>query len=268
MSWCLTAMAIWSAVRMPNPIKVLLLGGTSEARMLAARLDADERFTVETSLAGATEKPLPVAGGSRRCGFGGTAGLADYLRAASVDIVIDGTHAFAATISRNAAEACDQTKTERLVVQRPPWEKTEGDRWLDVSDVPEAAAAVSQRGGRVFITIGRQDIAAFSGCRDAWFLIRSIDRPKQMIEVENYQLLQARGPFDFAAEKALLETNSIDLIVSKNSGGPDTYAKIEAARALALPVVMIRRPTPPDGSTVPSVEAALAWLDERYAEVF
>ena len=253
---------------MPNPIKVLLLGGTSEARILAARLDRDERFTVETSLAGATENPLPVAGESRRGGFGGTLGLADYLRAVSFDIVIDGTHAFAATISRNAAEACDQTRTELLVVQRPSWEKTEGDHWLEVSDVPEAAESVAQRGHRVFLTIGRQDIAAFSRCRDAWFLIRSIDQPKQTTEFEKYQLLQARGPFDFASEKALLETNRIDLIVSKNSGGADTYAKIEAARALALPVVMIRRPTPPAGTAVPSVDAALAWLDGRYAEVF
>ena len=261
-------MAIWLAVRMPNPIKVLLLGGTSEARMLAAHLDGDERFTVETSLAGATENPLPVEGESRRGGFGGTVGLVDYLRAVCVDIVIDGTHAFAATISRNAAEACDQTRTERLVVQRPAWEKTEGDHWLEVSDVPEAAEVVAKRGCRVFLTIGRQDIAAFSLCRDAWFLIRSIDQPKQTAEFENYQLLQARGPFDFASEKALLETNRIDLIVSKNSGGMETYAKIEAARALALPVVMIRRPAPPAGTAVPSVDAALAWLDRRYAEVF
>ena len=253
---------------MPNPIKVLLLGGTSEARILAARLDSDERFTVETSLAGVTENPLPVAGESRRGGFGGTLGLVDYLRAVSVDIVIDGTHAFAATISRNAAEACDQTRTELLVVQRPSWEKTEGDHWLEVSDVPEAAESVAQRGRRVFLTIGRQDIAAFSRCRDAWFLIRSIDQPKQTTEFENYRLLQARGPFDFASEKALLETNRIDLVVSKNSGGADTYAKIEAARALALPVVMIKRPTPPNGTAVPSVDAALAWLDGRYAEVF
>ena len=253
---------------MPNPIKVLLLGGTSEARILAARLDSDERFTVETSLAGATENPLPVAGESRRGGFGGTLGLVDYLRAVSVDIVIDGTHAFAATISRNAAEACDQTRTELLVVQRPSWEKTEGDHWLEVSDVPEAAESVAQRGRRVFLTIGRQDIAAFSRCRDAWFLIRSIDQPKQTTEFENYRLLQARGPFDFASEKALLETNRIDLVVSKNSGGADTYAKIEAARALALPVVMIKRPTPPNGTAVPSVDAALAWLDGRYPEVF
>ena len=261
-------MAIWSAGRMPNPIKVLLLGGTSEARMLAAHLDRDKRFTVETSLAGATENPLPVEGESRRGGFGGTVGLVDYLRAVCVDIVIDGTHAFAATISRNSAEACDQTRTERLVVQRPAWEKTEGDHWLEVSDVPEAAEVVAQHGCRVFLTIGRQDIAAFSLCRDAWFLIRSIDRPKQTAEFENYQLLQARGPFDFASEKALLETNRIDLIVSKNSGGTETYAKIEAARALALPVVMIRRPAPPAGTAVPSVDAALAWLDRRYAEVF
>jgi len=253
---------------MPNPIKVLLLGGTSEARMLAARLDGDERFTVETSLAGATQNPLPVEGESRRGGFGGTVGLVDYLRAVCVDIVIDGTHAFAATISRNSAEACDQTRTERLVVQRPAWEKTEGDHWLEVSDVPEAAEVVAKYGCRVFLTIGRQDIAAFSLCRDAWFLIRSIDRPKQTAEFENYQLLQARGPFDFASEKALLETNRIDLIVSKNSGGTETYAKIEAARALALPVVMIRRPAPPAGTAVPSVDAALAWLDRRYAEVF
>ena len=253
---------------MPNPVKVLLLGGTSEARMLAARLDGDDRFTVETSLAGATENPLPVAGESRRGGFGGTVGLVCYLRAVSVDIVIDCTHAFAAKISRNAAEACDQTRTERLVVQRPPWEKTEGDHWLEVSDVSEAVESVAQRGRRVFLTIGRQGIAAFSDCRDAWFLIRSIDQPKQTIEVENYQLLQARGPFDFVSEKALLETNRIDLIVTKNSGGADTYAKIEAARVLGLPVVMIRRPTPPAGTVVPSVNEALAWLDGRYAEVF
>jgi len=268
MSLSSTAAATWSAGRMANPIKVLLLGGTSEARMLAARLSEDERFTVETSLAGATENPLPVAGGSRRGGFGGAVGLADYLRAESVDAVIDATHAFAAAISRNAVEACEKVKIERLIVQRPPWSKTAGDHWIDVTDLSAAAEAVARQGSRVFLTIGRQDIAAFSACRDAWFLIRSIDQPKQPIELENYQLIQARGPFDLAAEKTLLETNRIDLVVSKNSGGADTYAKIEAARRLGLPVVMIRRPAPPPGTVVPSVDAAMAWLDERYGAVF
>ena len=250
---------------MGDCIKILLLGGTSEARRLAARLSGDHRYCVKTSLAGVTQNPLPVAGNSRRGGFGGLAGLIRYLRSEAIDLVIDGTHSFARTISHNAAEACILTQTKSLHLKRPPWQAVNGDRWVDVADIHQAADEVNGIGQRVFLTIGRQDIAAFTKCFSAWFLIRSIDRPKQKPDLNRYELMQARGPFTLNDELTLLQKYKIDLLVSKNSGGSYTYAKIKAARLLGLPVVMSQRPVSPPGNSVGSVEAALTWLEASYS---
>ena len=236
--------------------KVLILGGTREARELAGRLSTDARFSVVSSLAGATNNPADIAGEVRRGGFGGVSGLVDYLEANRVELLIDATHPFAATISRNATEACEAADVERLTVCRPPWRAVAGDRWIAVQDVDEAASHLPRIGGRIFLTIGRQEIDAFEACKETWFLIRTIDPPERPFVLSSCKVLSARGPFDVAAEKELFSLHGIEGVVAKNSGGSDTYAKIAAAREMSLPVIMIERPTAPTGFSVPDAEAA------------
>ena len=240
--------------------KVLILGGTREARELATLLSEDARFSIVTSLAGATNHPAEIAGHVRRGGFGGAGGLADYLTASHIDLLVDATHPFAATISQNAARACNSANVERLAICRPPWFPILGDCWVDVSDVSEAAGRLSEVGSRIFLTIGRQEVDAFEVCRDTWFLIRMIDLPEKPFRLSSCEILSARGPFDVDAEMRLFREHGIEGVVAKNSGGPDTYAKIAAARELRLPVVMIERPFMPVGPSVPDAEAAYAQI--------
>ena len=249
----------------PSPKKVLILGGTAEAAALARALAEEARVAVTTSLAGRTRAPAELPGAVRRGGFGGARALADYLRTRAVDIVVDATHPFAARISRNAAQACAAAGVPRLVLTRPPWTAREGDRWTPVPDAQAAAAALPRLGARVFLTIGRQELAAFAALNDIWFLVRLVEPPEDPIPLEDFRLVLGLGPFSLAQETALLREHAVEALVSKNSGGPSTYAKIEAARVLGLPVVMVARPAPPAGETVESVAAALAWIERRLA---
>ena len=250
---------------MAEQVKVLILGGTAEAAALARALAEDARVAATTSLAGRTRAPGELPGAVRRGGFGGAQALADYLRQEGIDLLVDATHPFAARIGRNAAQACAAAGVPRLVLTRPPWTAREGDRWIPVPDAEAAAAALSGLGRRVFLTIGRQELAAFTGLTDIWFLVRLVEPPEQPIPLDDFHLVLGRGPFSLAQETALLRAQGIEAVVSKNSGGPSTYAKIEAARALGLPVVMVARPAPPAGETVESVAAALAWIERRLA---
>lgn len=250
---------------MAERTRVLILGGTAEARRLADRLALESRFDVESSLAGVTADPIRPSGRLRSGGFGGAAGLSDYLRAHHIDLLIDATHPFADTISRHAAAAAIAAGCARLAVQRPPWDQQEGDRWIEVEGVQAAAATVPTLGRRAFLSIGRQEIDAFTGCAGVWFLIRLIDPPPEPPVGLDHLILTGRGPFDPVQEAELLRRHRIDVVISKNSGGLDTYAKIEAARALGLSVLMIRRPPPPAPPVVASVEAALDWIGRRYA---
>jgi precorrin-6A/cobalt-precorrin-6A reductase len=246
-----------------RPLRVLLLGGTSEAMELAARLEADPRVAATTSLAGRTAGHRLPRGDVRVGGFGGVEGLTACLREAGVEAVIDATHPFAATISRNAAAACAAAGVPRVLVLRPPWRPEPGDRWIPAADTAEAAALVPRHGRRVFLTVGRQELAAFAGIDAAWFLVRMIEPPDGPLPLRHHEVVLARGPFSPADEAALIARNGIDLIVSKNSGGGATYPKIAAARAVGIPVVMIARPEPPPGDTVADADAALAWLAHR-----
>ncbi|MDP6707873.1 MAG: cobalt-precorrin-6A reductase [Alphaproteobacteria bacterium] len=241
--------------------RLLILGGTTEAALLAKRLVAEGRWDVVTSLAGATRRRRALAGEVRTGGFGGTEGLVDYLEAARIARVIDATHPYAAMISRHAAAACARLGLPALRLQRPPWQRQSGDRWIEVADTKEAAKVLPGLAKRAFLSIGRREIAAFTGLPEVWFLVRLIEAPDEPLGLATYELLLARGPFEVASERALLDRNRIAAVVAKNSGGDATYAKIEAAREAAVPVVMIARPEAPEGiATAAGVEDVLAWL--------
>ncbi|GAB90954.1 cobalt-precorrin-6A reductase [Gordonia rhizosphera] len=238
---------------------ILLLGGTGEARDLAARLVADG-VPVISSLAGRVARPRLPAGEVRIGGFGGTDGLREWIREHDVAAVIDATHPFAATITEHAARAAAELGTPLLRLRRPQWAPGPGDRWEMVADMGAAAEAVRERGGRVFLTTGRQDVGVFADIADAWFLIRVVDPPTADLP-PHHRLLASRGPYDLAGERTLLREHRIDALVTKNSGGELTRAKLVAAAELGVDVVMVQRPAEPAvGETVDSVDDAVAWL--------
>ena len=245
--------------------RLLILGGTGDAAELAARVSQIADVEVISSLAGRTQQPLtPKTGMVRIGGFGGAAGLAEFLRCSPIDFLIDATHPFAAQISANAAVAAAECNVPHLMLVRPAWEAVEGDRWIEVASHSEAAKALSGESGRVFLTIGRQELAAFAGLDAIWFLMRAIDPPAQNTPVPNGKLLLARGPFSLADERQLLLEYEIDTIVSKNSGGAATYPKIVAAREMGIPVVMVQRPPTPNVERVADVQGAISWLIQKF----
>ena len=247
--------------------RLLILGGTAEGRALAA--EAEARFgaalTVISALAGRTRAPVLPTGAVRIGGFGGAEGLASYLRDERIGFLIDATHPFATQISVQAHEAAAQAGAERLALVRPPWRKGAGDRWIEVETVEDAAGAIPAGAKRVFLTVGARALAPFAGRRDCWFLVRLVDAPDAAIPLAQHRLICARGPFTEADERALFEEHGIDCLVTRASGGDATVAKLAAARALRLPVVMVRRPPPPPGARAASVEDALGWIAERLA---
>jgi len=251
----------------PAPKNLLILGGTEEARRLAQA--AGDRFggalAITTSLAGRTHSAVPVAGAVRRGGFGGAAGLAAYLRAARTDLVIDATHPFAARISAAAISACRDLGLPLLAVTRAEWPREPGDRWIEVGSAAEAAALLPHQGQRVFLTIGRRDLAAFASVTGARFVVRLIDPPATALPFPCAVIL-GRGPFTFADERSIIERHAIDLLVTKASGGAATVAKLAAARAAGIPVVMLRRPNGSGGGAcVGCIEDAVIWLEEWLA---
>jgi precorrin-6A/cobalt-precorrin-6A reductase len=193
-------------------------------------------------------------------GFGGTEGLIDGIRNNEIDLLIDATHPFATHISHHAATAAQACGLPHLMLVRPSWEPVAGDRWLAVESIAAAVAVLPAVARRVFLSIGRQELAAFASLQNLWFLMRMIDPPVPDTPVPPGTLVLARGPFALDDERQLLQTYAIEAIVSKNSGGDATYAKMTAARELGLPVVMIQRPPLPEGERVPDVEQAMAWL--------
>ena len=239
--------------------KLLILGGTAEAAELAARLAGDERLETVTSLAGLTRLPNIGSGHVRRGGFGGPDGLAAFLKDGGYDALVDATHPFAAQIARHAAEAAEISSTPRVKLVRPAFERTAEDRFVPVADM-EAAAAALPKGARVFLAAGRRELAPFATRSDLWCLVRMIEPPAAGDELPKGELILGRPPSDPEAEAALFKTHAIEWIVSKDSGG-QAGAKIEAARRLKLPVVLIERPAPPAGATVESVDDVVKWLE-------
>ncbi len=247
---------------MAEPKRLLILGGTADAAALAARAVEFDGLTVINSLAGRTRSPAPLQGETRVGGFGGADGLAAYLREQRIDLVVDATHPFADRISDNAAGACAATGIARLRLDRPPWQAEPGDRWVEAADLAAAAAKLPRLGRHAFLAVGGNRLDHFAGL-DMEMLVRVIDPPPS--PPANATVLQGRGPFDVSEELALLREHRIDVVVSRNSGGAGAFAKIEAARQLGLPVLMIRRPAPPPGPTAASVADALAWVTARLA---
>jgi precorrin-6A/cobalt-precorrin-6A reductase len=237
--------------------RVLILGGTGEARRLAESLVADD-VEVVSSLAGRVADPVLPPGEVRIGGFGGAAGLAAWLQATSVAAVVDATHPFAAAMTASAAGAARHTGTPLLRLQRPGWAPGPGDDWRWVDSPAEAADAVAGFGS-VFLTTGRQDLAAFAALTGRC-LVRSVDPPAPPLP-ERTTVVLARGPFTVEEELALMRQHEVDVVVTKDSGGAMTAAKLAAARELGRPVVLVRRPPLPTGlAVVGTVEEALAWV--------
>lgn len=238
---------------------ILILGGIAEAYALAQELSARPGLRVVSSLAGRTGAPRLPAGELRIGGFGGPEGLAAYVRDQSVDAVVDCTHPFAARMGWTAAAGCAAAGVPLLRLERPAWERQAGDRWDEVGDWDQAVTVVAAHSRRVLLAVGRQELAPFAALDRVWFLIRSVETPDPLPAFANAEILLARGPFTLADERQLLRDRAIDTIVCKNSGGP-TDAKLAAARALGLRVVIKARPPRPDTPTVATVAAAVRWL--------
>ncbi len=246
-------------------MRLLILGGTTEASELGRALAGDTRVDGLISLAGRTQHPMPQPLPSRSGGFGGVAGLVAYLREQRIDALIDATHPFAARMTAHAIEAACATGTPLLVLLRPAWQPIAGDRWTTVADMQAAADALGAAPRRVLLTVGRLDIAPFRAAPQHRYVLRSVDLPPPDLLPPHTITIAARGPFAEADERRLLAAHRIDVIVTKNSGGGATEGKLGAARALGLPVVMVERPPAPPVQRVATVAEALEWLEGLHA---
>jgi len=237
-------------------MRVLLLGGTAEARALAAQLDPD--VDVISSLAGRVPNPALPVGEVRIGGFGGVDGMRRWLVDSKVDAVVDATHPYAATITAHAAAVCDGLALPHVVLARPAWPP--GDAIVVGSDVEAAKTVAVERYSRVFLTTGRSGTAAFADV-DAWFLIRAVTAPDADTLPRRHQLVLSRGPYHYDDEVALLREHRIDALVTKNSGGRMTRPKLDGAAALGVAVMMVDRPPlPPGVTTVSTVDEAVRWV--------
>ncbi|OMC48284.1 cobalt-precorrin-6A reductase [Mycobacterium sp. IS-1264] len=240
-------------------MRVLVLGGTAEARALAKTLHP--KVDIISSLAGRVPDPALPVGPVRIGGFGGLDGLRRWLQKERIDAVVDATHPFAATMTAHAAEACDELRIPHLVLARPPWDPRNA---IIVTKDAEAAEVVArERYSRVFLTTGRSGVNAFAGS-DAWFLIRAVTEPDAAALPRHHKMLLSRGPYRYDDELAIMREHRIDALVTKNSGGDMTRAKLDAAAALGIPVVMVARPPLPAGvKAVGTVQEATDWVTGR-----
>ncbi len=239
--------------------RILVLGGTSEASQLARALaqgGADAVFSYAGRTAAPVAQPLPTRVG----GFGGAEGLAEFLRAEGITHVVDATHPFAAQMRRNAVAACDREGVSLCALERAPWQAGPGDDWRHVPDTAAAVAALPEAPARVFLAIGKQTLDAFAEKPQHHYLLRLVDAPKAPLPLPKTSFVIARGPFTAEGDRALLRGHAIDLIVAKNAGGSGARAKLDAARALGLPVILIDRPDVPARRVFDSVEAVMDWL--------
>ncbi len=248
----------------PEAQAVLILGGTAEAAALARALVErfGARLRVVTSLAGRTAKPAPVPGIVRTGGFGGADGLAAYLRADGVSLLIDATHPFAVAISHHARLAAEATSVPRLVLVRPPWQSCAEDRWIEVPDAAAAVREVARIGGPAFLTIGARELGSFAGLEGVRFVVRLIEPAREKSPLSGMDFVIARPPFALDDERRLLHRYGIGVVVAKASGGA-IPAKLVAAREAGIPVVLMKRPRPEPGPSAGSVGEALQWVADR-----
>ncbi|MEB3829692.1 cobalt-precorrin-6A reductase [Phormidium sp. CCY1219] len=245
---------------MRKPKRVLILSGTGEGLKLAARASKLEGLQPIASLAGRTRQSVNCSIPTRIGGFGGVSGLREYLREQQIDLLIDATHPFAAQMSWNAAIAAGQENIPHVMLLRPAWEQTVGDRWVEVQNHEAAAGVLPGLAPRLFLTIGRQELASYAHLSHLWFLMRIVTPPPGDMRLPPGIVLAQRGPFSLAEERSLLRRYDIGAIVTKNSGGDATYPKIMAAREFGLPVVMIQRPSLPQTERIGDIDSALCWL--------
>jgi len=240
-------------------VKLLILGGTTEASALA-RAVAERGLSATLSYAGRVERPRAQPIPVRTGGFGGADGLADWLRAERITHLIDATHPFAARISRNASAAARIAGVRHLALTRPAWSPEPGDRWARVPDIAAAVAALGGPPQRIMLAIGRMHLAEFADRPQHHYLLRLVDEPTEPPPLPDHTVIVDRGPFTEEADRRLLQTHQIGLIVSKNAGGNGARSKITAARTLGLQVLMIDRPALPPRAEVTTVREVLAWI--------
>ena len=241
--------------------RALILGGIADASLLAAeiaRAGIDAVYSYGGRTRAPADQPLPTRIG----GFGGVSGLVDYIRRERITHVIDATHPFATEMSRRAIEACATTGTPLIALERAPWMKASGDIWIEVGDVSAAVAALPEAPANVFLAIGRQHIAPFAARPQHAYTLRFVDPPEAPLPFAA-DVIVSRGPFTLDGELEMMRTRNIAWIVARNSGGDGARAKIDAARMLSLPVVMISRPNLPERRRVESVAEVMQWLDHR-----
>jgi precorrin-6A/cobalt-precorrin-6A reductase len=240
-------------------MRALILGGTGDANRLADAL-ARERIDAIYSYAGRTQIPLGHALPVRVGGFGGADGLAEYIRRERITHVIDATHPFAAEMSRNAIDACAATGTRLLALERSPWSRAPGDIWIEVPDLAAAVAALPEQRASVFLAIGRQHLAPFTAKPQHAYVLRFVDAAEVALPLPDSEVIVSRGPFTLDGDRTLMRSRGIEWVVARNSGGDGARAKIDVARELGIPVIMIARPKLPERPRVESVAEVLAWL--------
>lgn len=241
-------------------LDILVLGGTTEGRELALRLAGDRRFRAILSLAGRTSEPLAVPLPTRIGGFGGAEGLADYIADNGIRALVVATHPFAARIAVNAALAAKSAGIPAVRLLRPAWTEQAGDDWHEFPTLEALADGLGPKPRRIFVTVGRQEAHVFERAPQHHYLVRSIDPIDPLLRLPDATFLLARGPFAVEDEMALMREHGIEVLVAKTSGGDATYAKIEAARRLRIPVYLVARPPAADLAEIGSVDAAMDWL--------
>jgi precorrin-6A/cobalt-precorrin-6A reductase len=245
--------------------RLLLLAGTEDAAALAVEASArfGRRLDLVASIAGGGASPVPRAGAVRIGGFGGAAGLARYLRAEGIDLVVDASDPFAASLSDAARCACETEAVPRIQLVPPGWPRDPLDRWIELDTVGAASAAVRRHGRRAFLDLGADDLAGFAGIHEVSFLVRLPAAPREKPPLHFYELALGRGPFTLAGERHLLARHAIDVVVLRAVGGTEPSPTLVAAREASLPVVLLRRPPPQPGDIAPTLAAVLDWLAAR-----
>jgi precorrin-6A/cobalt-precorrin-6A reductase len=243
-------------------LRALILGGTSEAHLLAEAA-AQAGLDATYSYGGRTRAPAAQRLPTRIGGFGGASGLAEYIRREAITHVVDATHPFAAEMSRNAVAACAASGAQLIALERPPWRKSPDENWIEVADVASAVTALPLEPACVFLGIGRQHIAPFGARPQHSYTLRFVDPPDGALPLPMAEVIVSRGPFELSDEVQMMRSRRIDWVVARNSGGMGARAKIDAARQLGLPVIMISRPEMPDRPKAESVAEVMQWLGHR-----